>query len=167
MLVCVFLCMFAHETAGAACIRHSPRPLMGEGGSEQQNSRELRGEIATTCKLGISELNQEFHRRRPGLEPGPIRRGLSVRRWSQISSATMKAGGYGSRLKAGTTCWASRIVRNSCALVQHPLPVRTIQRKPRHVDLEPFAAFADHLVATGHQAGSVRARNAARAFRSL
>src|SRR6266404_1459264 len=28
MLVCVFLCMFAHETAGAACIRHSPRPLM-------------------------------------------------------------------------------------------------------------------------------------------
>src|SRR3979409_1873041 len=27
MLVCVFLCNFAHETAGAACTRHSLRPL--------------------------------------------------------------------------------------------------------------------------------------------
>src|ERR1700694_6351779 len=28
MLVCVFLCMFAHETAGAARTRHSLRPLL-------------------------------------------------------------------------------------------------------------------------------------------
>jgi hypothetical protein len=32
MLVCVFLCKFAHETAGAARIRLSLRPLTGEGG---------------------------------------------------------------------------------------------------------------------------------------
>ena len=31
MLVCVFLCDFAHETAGAARIRLSLRPLTGEG----------------------------------------------------------------------------------------------------------------------------------------
>src|SRR6185437_8393026 len=28
MLVCVFFLLFAHGTAGAACIRHSPRPLI-------------------------------------------------------------------------------------------------------------------------------------------
>ena len=31
MLVCVFLHSFAHETAGAARIRLSLRPLIGEG----------------------------------------------------------------------------------------------------------------------------------------
>src|SRR6478752_3892336 len=30
MLVCVFCALFAHETAGAACTRHSLLPLLGE-----------------------------------------------------------------------------------------------------------------------------------------
>src|ERR1700676_4514238 len=33
MLVCVFLCSFAHETAGAACTRCSLRPLVGGQGN--------------------------------------------------------------------------------------------------------------------------------------
>jgi hypothetical protein len=41
--------MFAHETAGAARIRLSLRPLISEGGSEEKNSRGLRGEIAKSC----------------------------------------------------------------------------------------------------------------------
>src|SRR5258708_39305752 len=49
MLVCVVLCMFAHETAGAARTRRSLRPLISEGGSEQQNSGELSREIAELC----------------------------------------------------------------------------------------------------------------------
>jgi hypothetical protein len=49
MLVCAFLCMFAHETAGAACIRRSLRPLISEGGSKKQNSGGLSREIAKAC----------------------------------------------------------------------------------------------------------------------
>src|SRR6202049_2257091 len=37
MLVCVFLCTVAHETAGAACTRCSLRPLIGEGGNLTAN----------------------------------------------------------------------------------------------------------------------------------
>src|ERR1700730_2416215 len=37
MLVCVFLCALAHETAGAACTRCSLRPLIGEGGNLTAN----------------------------------------------------------------------------------------------------------------------------------
>src|SRR5262245_59811965 len=36
--------------------------------------------------------------------------------------------------------------------VQHPLVTRAIKRKRRHVDLEPLAAFADHLIAPAHEA---------------
>src|SRR3954453_13180169 len=35
MLVCVFSHRFAHETAGAARTRHSPRPLVKEGGKRK------------------------------------------------------------------------------------------------------------------------------------
>src|SRR5258708_28456489 len=58
MLVCVFLHNFAHETAGAARIRHSPRPLISRretfgqtsGGSSRENadscpSTSLRGAL--------------------------------------------------------------------------------------------------------------------------
>jgi hypothetical protein len=44
------LCAFARETAGAARIRLSLRPLIGEGGIyPKQNSRESCGEIAKPC----------------------------------------------------------------------------------------------------------------------
>jgi hypothetical protein len=46
MLVCAFFVQIARETAGAARIRLSLRPLFSEGGSEQQNSGELSREIA-------------------------------------------------------------------------------------------------------------------------
>jgi hypothetical protein len=42
--------MFAHEAAGAARIRRSLRPLISEGGSEQQNSGELGRENAKPCR---------------------------------------------------------------------------------------------------------------------
>src|SRR3979409_1443534 len=41
MLVCVFLCMFAHETAGAACIRRSLRPLISEGRTFQESLAQI------------------------------------------------------------------------------------------------------------------------------
>src|ERR1700737_145501 len=53
------------------------------------------------------------------------------------------------------------------ASIQHPLAVRAIQRERRHVDLEPFAAFALHLVAAGHDAGGGRQRHARGVFEAL
>ena len=47
-LVCLFY--FACEAAGASCARHSLRPLIEEGGTSEQNSREMRGEIAKLCQ---------------------------------------------------------------------------------------------------------------------
>jgi hypothetical protein len=47
MLVCFFV--FAHKAAGAFSARHSLRPRISEGGILQQNSRDLRGEIAKLC----------------------------------------------------------------------------------------------------------------------
>jgi hypothetical protein len=49
MLVCVFLCSFAHETAGAARTRLSLRPLLSEGGNKQQTSGDMRRENAKVC----------------------------------------------------------------------------------------------------------------------
>jgi hypothetical protein len=51
MLVCVFLCTVAHETAGAARTRCSLRPLIGEGGMFMQTS----GRAA--CEIAKSYLN--------------------------------------------------------------------------------------------------------------
>src|SRR4029077_4675042 len=49
MLGCVSFVQIERETAGAACIRRSLRPLIGEGGSEKQNSGERSREIAKLC----------------------------------------------------------------------------------------------------------------------
>src|SRR3982074_2583995 len=43
MLVCVFLTNFARETAGAARIRHSPRPLIGARLFKQTSGASRRG----------------------------------------------------------------------------------------------------------------------------
>src|SRR5215218_3386213 len=67
MLVCSSVCTTAHETAGAARIRHSLRPLDERAGSFWQSSGVMRRE------------NAKPYPRRPGLEPGPIRRGPSAR----------------------------------------------------------------------------------------
>jgi hypothetical protein len=49
MLVCALLVHIAHETAGAARIRHSLRPLIFEGESYLQTSGASRREIAKVC----------------------------------------------------------------------------------------------------------------------
>jgi len=51
MLVCVFLCNFAHETAGAARTRLSLRPLVIEGVKRPQSSGASRRDIADTHPL--------------------------------------------------------------------------------------------------------------------
>src|SRR5450755_537419 len=74
----------AHETAGAARIRHSLRPLIGEGVSYPaklaRNARQDREGMSVPFGKLRWKLYAPFpHPRRPGLEPVPIRRGLSTR----------------------------------------------------------------------------------------
>src|ERR1700737_2100282 len=52
-------------------------------------------------------------------------------------------------------------------LIQRPLAVGTVEREGRHVDLEPLAALAYHLVAAGHEARRGRKRHAAGVFEAL
>jgi hypothetical protein len=59
MLVCVFLCTFAHETAGAARIRHSLLPLFWRD-NETQASGACRRENADVYL--VFELNCNSHR---------------------------------------------------------------------------------------------------------
>src|SRR5258705_23763 len=61
---------------------------------------------------------------------------------------------------------ALRRVRGTSS-VQRPFPVRAIQRKRRHVDLETLTAFGHHLVAPGHDAGRGRQRHAGGVFEAL
>ena len=57
MLVCALLVHIAHETAGAARIRHSLRPLFSEGESYLQTSGAMRREIAGAHPVVIARLN--------------------------------------------------------------------------------------------------------------
>jgi hypothetical protein len=69
MLVCAFYHFIAHETAGAACIRLSLRPLTGEGVTSMQTSGETRREIAKLCllvaycssRIACLKFESEFH----------------------------------------------------------------------------------------------------------
>ena len=38
------------------------------------------------------------------------------------------------------------------ASIQHALMIGTVERKRRHLDLEPLAALGHHLVGAGHEA---------------
>src|ERR1700730_7935802 len=58
--------------------------------------------LAMTVWLFEIESNNK-HARRPGLEPGPITTGRDVTRSWSGGPFKMSSGGYGSRLKAGTT----------------------------------------------------------------
>src|SRR5260370_42027882 len=49
MLVCVFLCMFAHETAGAARTRLSLRPLVLIEGGNRRKARAHRAARSRGC----------------------------------------------------------------------------------------------------------------------
>ena len=59
-------------------------------------------------------------------------------------------------------CW-SNVMRS----VQHPLAVGAVERKGRHVDLEVFAGFADHLIAAGHNTRRGRKQDAGGIFETL
>src|SRR4051812_21188222 len=89
MLVCAFLVHFAHETAGAARTRHSPLPFGGESSCKPPADRAAR------------TRSQNSLHRRPGLDPGPIRRGPSVRTPALDTFRKITAAAYGSRLKPG------------------------------------------------------------------
>ena len=58
MLVCISFVHVAHETAGAARIRHSLRPLIGEGESYLQTSGATRRENAATYPTVIVRLDR-------------------------------------------------------------------------------------------------------------
>src|SRR5438045_1325807 len=58
----------------------------------------------------------------------------------------------------GPTAWPS---------IQHPLGLGAVERKGRHVDLEPLAAFTDHLIASAHEARRGRKRHARGIFEAL
>jgi hypothetical protein len=90
----------AHETAGAARTRSSLRPALYEG-ETTQSSGGSRRENADAYPLGSLKMNQEFYPRRPGLEPGPIRRGLSVRALALDTFCKRTAAAYGSRRSPG------------------------------------------------------------------
>ena len=69
-----YLVQSAHGTAGAARTRSSLRPLFGEGGKFLAKL----GRIAPReCELAFVSRCNNKHRRRPGLEPGPITTGSS------------------------------------------------------------------------------------------
>ena len=63
----------AHETAGAARIRHSLRPLNWRGRNDLQNFGHF---MPRECKTAFCEDSIHVSSRR---RPGPIRRGLSAR----------------------------------------------------------------------------------------
>src|ERR1700686_1089908 len=100
MLVCVSLHNFAHETAGAARTRHSLLPFL-RGRTFVQNFGRMAPrdrEAVFNAKLSTSSrpICAIAHQ-----EPGPIRRGLAVRRWCETSLATIDYRGYGSRPSPG------------------------------------------------------------------
>src|SRR5437660_12234157 len=51
--------------------------------------------------------------------------------------------------------------------VQHPFAFGAVEREGRDVDLEPLAALADHLVASGHEARCGGKRHAGGIFKTL
>jgi hypothetical protein len=53
MLVCVFLCIFAHETAGAARTRLSLRPLVHSEGGNRRKARAHRAARTRTYILSL------------------------------------------------------------------------------------------------------------------
>jgi hypothetical protein len=63
MLVCVFLHNFAHETAGAARIRLSLRPLFVEGEefSLQTSGGSRRGNAAPRLQFGSLKIESAIH----------------------------------------------------------------------------------------------------------
>src|SRR5438552_16780786 len=51
--------------------------------------------------------------------------------------------------------------------IQHPLGLGAVERKGRHVHLEPLAAFTDHQIASAHEAPRGRKLHASGIFEPL
>src|SRR5882757_10980190 len=75
MLVCATLSTLAHETAGAACTRHSLRPLPNEGENEMQssdNSCRENVEVCLTDRATISLSSRRSPGRRLRVQPAQL-----------------------------------------------------------------------------------------------
>jgi len=78
MLVCVFHHLIAHETAGAARIRLSLRPLLFRGCESTQSSGASRREIAKhwlLSAIGCLNLNRNFTASLPATNAKRLRKG--------------------------------------------------------------------------------------------
>src|SRR5882757_6432234 len=97
MLVCATLSTIARETAGAACTRHSLRPLFREGGTKSKS----RAKRAARTRMYDSQAVQQIQCR-PGLDPGPITPNANccATLEPQLISTTQSCG-YGSRPSQG------------------------------------------------------------------
>src|SRR5437868_14560405 len=108
MLVCVFLCTLAHETAGAACIRLSLRPPFSRGTTKcKPRANHAARRRSCICCL---KIESEKRPRRPGqastasADPGPIHRGGNCfAAPGDDFLSTTQTGDHGSRVKPGTT----------------------------------------------------------------
>jgi hypothetical protein len=87
MLVCAFFVHLAHETAGAACIRHSLRPLFLKGERYLQTSDAMRRENAKTHAVVIvREGGRSSIPETPMIEPRSL--GVLDRPLSRVMTAT-------------------------------------------------------------------------------
>src|SRR5580700_9903824 len=84
MLVCVFLHNFAHETAGAARTRHSPRPLISRRESFGHNSGASRRGNAKSCTV-ISPPSTRSCAWRGGVGGGGS---ISLLLWQRVCGGT-------------------------------------------------------------------------------
>jgi hypothetical protein len=129
----------AHETAGAARIRHSLRPLIWRGAKVTRKPRADRA--ARTPMHVCSNLQIRTRFRRPGLDPGPIRRILSVRTLALDTFRQISAAAYGSRRKAVTT--RGPACHTHCISGTHT-PERRYHRSPAPINFAPFAKRSVH-----------------------
>jgi hypothetical protein len=89
-----FCARFAHETAGAARIRLSLRPLFCR-------AREMKSKTRANCAARSRRCVRRFVHCRPGLDPGPIRRGPSLETPAFDTFRKKTAAAYGSRRSPG------------------------------------------------------------------
>src|SRR5882757_1652422 len=161
MLVCATLSTLAHETAGAACTRHSLRPLLSREG---ETRRKARTNHVARMRMYDSQAVQHI-RCRPGLDPGPITPNVDCfATLGPQPASTTQSCGYGSRPpcaiahQAGTTivdvARATHSVSswrkpgpitpniNCCAMLWPRYPPRCVVSHPSSTASAPVTASA-------------------------
>src|SRR5882724_11345787 len=157
------------RTMGAVGTRPSLRPLLFRGRNENNSS----DAICAARMRGHAGHSGMVRSTRPQMRncasgnleiPGSMRN-LSSGAHSRDPVASPRNDGrkFQSPLARNDGfCW-SNVMRS----VQHPLAVGAVERKGRHVDLEVFAGFADHLIAAGHNTRRGRKQDAGGIFETL